>query len=98
MEAPPHSESPVSVCKGHVGLVLLDDGSSTFYLAIPLDNIRAFCKKPRKYLMYLGWCILDSKGKLADEHREEIDEDRDLDDQGIYRYIPEQELGTFLSR
>jgi hypothetical protein len=81
MEAPPHLESPISVCEGHVELVLLDNESSTFYLTIPLNNIRAFCKKPWKYLMYLGWCIFDSKGKLAGEHCEEINKDRELDAQ-----------------
>jgi hypothetical protein len=47
--------------------------------------------------MYLGWCIFDSKEKMASEHCEEINKDRDWYDQWIYRYISEQELGMFLS-
>jgi hypothetical protein len=98
MASPPHSKLSVSVPKCHVALVLLEDGSSNFYLKIPLDTIRDFCSKPLKYLIYLGWCILGCEGILADEHGEEIAVTGVIYDQAIYRYIPEPELGTFLSQ
>jgi hypothetical protein len=34
------------------------EGEVWFYLDIPLDDINPLCLRPRKYLLYLGWCIL----------------------------------------
>jgi len=55
----------VTVPQGHVGLVLLQNGNSTFYLEIPLNIINGLCLRPRKYLRFLGWCILGVEGVLA---------------------------------
>jgi hypothetical protein len=33
-------------------------GEKWFYLDIPLDTIDKLCLTPRKYLLYLAWCIL----------------------------------------
>ena len=33
-------------------------GEDWLYLDIPLDTIDNLCLTPRKYLVYLGWCIL----------------------------------------
>jgi hypothetical protein len=89
----------VSVPEGHVALVLLQEGNLSFYLQIPLTVIHSVCLKPRKYLLFLGWCILGDEGILALEHEgDEINTDGDLDDQGIYHYVPAGNLGMFLSR
>jgi hypothetical protein len=99
MSSPSHTDSAtVSVPEGQVALVLLQEGDSSFYLRIPLSIINSLCLKPRKYLLFLGWCILGSEGVLALEHDGfAINTKEDLDDQGIYHYVPTRPLGTFLS-
>jgi hypothetical protein len=57
--------SAISVPDGHIGLILLHEQHSSFYLQIPLDIIGSLCLKPRKYLLFLGWCILGVEGALA---------------------------------
>ncbi|KAF9519465.1 hypothetical protein BS47DRAFT_1358081 [Hydnum rufescens UP504] len=42
---------------GYVRLILALD--PCFYLEIPLTEIDALCLSPRKYLVFLAWCILD---------------------------------------
>jgi hypothetical protein len=54
-----------SVPPDHVGLVLLHEEDSSFYLQIPLHIIGSLCLKPLKYLLFLGWCILGIEGVLA---------------------------------
>jgi hypothetical protein len=82
--------------RGYVALVLLQNRNSAFYLQIPIDTINRLCLKPCKYLLFLGWCILGVEGALA-LGDDEIDTDEDLDDRGIYHYIPDEDLGTLLS-
>jgi len=50
-----------------------------------LDVIRSLCSKPRKYLVFLGWCILGVEGVLTLDD-DEIETDGDLNDEGIYYY------------
>ena len=91
----------------HVGLLLVknesndEDGNGNgeencFYLDIPLTTIDYLCLTPRKYLLYLGWCILGLEAEyeslalgLADEDGEflEIDNDGDLEGGGIYTLL-----------
>lgn len=71
---------------GHVRLILLQEEDSSFYLEIPLDIIHSLCLKPRKYLVFLGWCILGVEGVLTRNDDDEIETDGDLDDEGIYYY------------
>jgi hypothetical protein len=99
MSSPSYSESSTpSVPEGHVALVLLREEESVYYLKIPLNIISSLCLTPRKYLVFLGWCILGVEGVLALKHDGDgIDTDGDLDDQGIYHYVPVAGLGTFLS-
>jgi hypothetical protein len=67
--SPPPATPPAdSVPEGYVRLNLLyEEEESPFYLQIPLDIIASLCLKPRKYLRFLGWCILGIKGDLAVE-------------------------------
>ncbi|KAM6490780.1 hypothetical protein JOM56_013743 [Amanita muscaria] len=89
------SSSGSSVPKGHVALVLLREGDSELCLQIPSDSISSLCLTPRKYLLFLGWCILGVEGVLALEHDGDgIDTDGDLDDQEIYHYVPVAGLGV----
>ncbi|KAF8523457.1 hypothetical protein BU17DRAFT_63749 [Hysterangium stoloniferum] len=78
----------LSIPDHFVGLVLLDDEDSPFYLQIPLDTIESLCLKPRKYLCYLAWSILGVEGSLAlESDGDSISTDGDLDSGGIYYYI-----------
>jgi len=78
----------VSVPQGHVAFILLYGEDASFYLEIPLDVINSLCLRPRKYLVFLGWCILGVEGVLALEHDGEgIGTDGNLDNQGIYYYV-----------
>jgi len=78
----------ISVPEGHVALILLQVGASSFYLQIPLNIIDSLCLKPRKYLLFLGWCILGVEGVLARKrHGNEIPLNGNLINQGIYHYV-----------
>jgi hypothetical protein len=79
-----------SIPWGHVRLILL----SSFYLQIPLNVIRSLCLKPRKYLIFLGWCILGVEGRLAREAGgDAIATNGSLEDQGTYHYVADSDLG-----
>ena len=81
---------------GHVRLVLLGEENPSLYLDIPLEIIESLCLKPRKYLLYLGWCILGVEGVLSDEHDgDEISTDGTLDEHEIYYYVGPDDAGTF---
>ena len=47
----------------------------------------SLCLQPRKYLRYLGWCILGVIGDVSDEQGNVIALDGELIDQGVYHYI-----------
>ena len=101
MNTPAASPPPTdSVPGGHVQLNLIyEQGESPFYLQIPLDIITSLCLKPRKYLRFLGWCILGIKGDLAVENGgdlERISTEGDLEEEGIYYYrVPNNGDVTF---
>jgi hypothetical protein len=103
--SPDSRGTTISVPEGHVALILLHDlhepeEVSSFYLQIPLAAIGSLCLKPRKFLLFLGWCILGVEGVLALENDGVgIGTDGNLDDQGVYYYVVAADLlGTFLSR
>ena len=93
-----HTE--ISVHEGHVALVLLPverspDGKY-FYLEIPIDIINSLCLRPRKYLRYLGWCILGNNGILSFEHNgNEIDDPHGGVQGGeVYYYVMNTSFGV----
>ena len=89
-------EPVVSIPQGHVRLILLSVNDSSFYLQIPLDIIGSLCLKPRKYLVFLGWCILGVEGQLARENDGRgISTTGVLEDQGIYYYVTDDVGGKF---
>ena len=92
-----NSVEPVaSIPQGHVRLILLSVNDSLFYLQIPLDIISSLCLKPRKYLVFLGWCILGVEGRLARENDGHgIATTGALEDQGIYYYVTDDVGGKF---
>ena len=93
---PPASESIQDVPLGHVRLVLVRD--APFYLEIPLKIIHSLCSTPRKYLVFLGWCILGVEGGLAERHdSERMALDGALDDQGLYYYVTNGQIGKLSS-
>jgi hypothetical protein len=72
------------------------DLPSSFYLQIPLEVIHALCLKPRKYLLYLGWCVLGIEGVLAVEHNgNPIMTEGDLDNQGVYYFVTLEDASAF---
>jgi hypothetical protein len=78
----------VPIPEGHIRLILLTINNSSFYLQIPLDIIGSLCSKPRKYLIFLGWCILGVEGQLAREPGgDAITRTGSLKDQGTYYYV-----------
>lgn len=77
---------------GFIHLVLLSQ-EAPFYLEIPIAIVATVCLSPRKYLRYLGWCVLGVVGVLTDEQENEIVLDGELLDQGVYRYlVPDQNV------
>ena len=73
-----------------------DESEGWFYLDIPLNSIDSLCLTPRKYLLYLGWCILglDANAEsltlgLAGEDGvfRPIENDGELEGGGIYHLI-----------
>ena len=96
----PSGNSRISVPEGHVALVLLQRGSSDFYLEIPIAIINSLCLRPRKYLRFLAWCILGNHGKLVIEPGgDELDNpDGGVEDQDIYYHDMNIGYGAFRSR
>ena len=91
--------SAIAVPDGYVSLILLQEEDSSFYLQVPLNIIHSLCLKPRKYLRYLGWCILGVEGVLALRHGGSgIDTTGDLENQGIYYYVVDAGTGTLFPR
>ena len=77
---------------GFIHLVLLSQ-QNPFYLQIPIAIVGTVCLSPRKYLRYLGWCVLGVIGVLIDEQGNEIALNGGLVDQGVYHYIvPDQNV------
>jgi len=80
--------SPPTPPSGFVHLILSShEEEDPFYLEIPIPIVISVCLSPRKYLQYLGWCVLGVVGRLVDEEGNEITLNGALLDQGIYRYI-----------
>ena len=76
----------ISISEGHVGLVLLTDGDSSFYLEIPLVAINANSLDAAKYLLFVGWCVMGAEGLLSlQPDGEELDVD--IEEEGIYYYL-----------
>jgi hypothetical protein len=92
------SSSSPPVFDNHVCLVLIHEGdlASSFYLQIPLEVIHALCFRPRKYLLYLGWCILGIEGVLSVEpNGNPIMTEGDLDNQGVYYFVTPEDASAF---
>jgi hypothetical protein len=96
LSAPPASP-PDPVPPGYIRLILIHENHLPFYLQIPLDIITSLCVKPRKYLIFLGWCILGVEGGLAlNPAGEGIETDGDLEDEGIYYFVSPEGSGKAL--
>jgi hypothetical protein len=87
------SAEPESVLPGHIRLILTPD--SSFYLEIPLNIIKCLCLKPRKYLVFLGWCIFGDEGELRkNQGGQAMSLDGDLDDESVYHFVRPAGRGT----
>ena len=74
--------------QGKVWLILYEpsDGREFFYLDLPIHVLEPLCLRPRKYLRYLGWCVLGIEGRVMLD-KQDIGVEGKLVDQGVYRYI-----------
>ena len=88
-----HSQSPQQLApeQGKIRFILYRpaDSLDSLYLDIPTSIPPLMCQRPRKYLRYLGWCILGVEARVAmdspySEH--DIGNEGSLEDQGVYRY------------
>lgn len=80
------SESLSDVPEGSIHLVLLLD--PLLYLQIPLNEIIELCLRPRKYLAFVGWCILAIEGGLVKApDSAELDPDGELDDRALLYFV-----------
>ena len=69
----------------------LSQRAPLFQSCLLTEIVATLSLSPRKYLRYLGWCVLGVIGVLNDEEGNEIELDGELDDRGVYHYIlPDQ--------
>ena len=64
-------------------------GQPPFLLEIPTNFIDTLCTRPRKYLRYLGWCILGVDGHVSmqsPQFVEDVGNDGRLVDTAVYYY------------
>ena len=81
---------PTTIRIYHLVLMSQED---LIYLEIPTAIVSTVCLRPRKYLRYLGWCVLGVIGDVSDEQGNVIELDGELVDQGVYHYIvPDQNV------
>jgi hypothetical protein len=77
------------------------DGSDPLCLDIPTSMPASFCLCPRKYLRYLGWCVLGIEGHVAKvspgEAVDDIGDEGTLDGQGVYQYCYSSAEGNWFS-
>jgi hypothetical protein len=71
--------------------LLFEQQPDPFYLEIALRIIRDVCRRPPKYLRYLGWCVLGVEGPLQDAQGRPVNQDGELVNKGVYHYtLPER--------
>jgi hypothetical protein len=81
--------------EGNVQLIVLrpPDGSLALYLEMPILHLKSLCIRPRKYLRYLGWCIMGVDGRVARDSPQpvnDIGDEGELESGSVYSYrIPE---------
>lgn len=81
--------------EGNIQLIVVRplDGSPALYLEIPIAHLASLCIRPRKYLRYLGWCIVGVEGRVARDSPQPVNDIKDegeLESGSVYSYqIPE---------
>ena len=81
--------------EGNTQLIVVKslNDSPALYLEIPLNHLDSLSERPRKYLRYLGWCIMGVEGHVAmDSPRpaNDIGDEGLLEAGAVYSYrIPE---------
>jgi hypothetical protein len=92
------SSASTPVPDNSVWLILIHQRvlSKSFYLQIPLDVINTLCSRPRKYLLFLGWCVLGMEGVLAVEpNGDGIVTEGGLNNRAIYYFVTPDGAGMF---
>jgi hypothetical protein len=90
LSSQPSSQPP----RGYIRLVLFPQPlpQDSFYLEISIAFVATVCLNPRKYLKYLGWCVLGVTGTVKDGEGNRIGSNGPLVDQAIYHYtIPDDQ-------
>jgi hypothetical protein len=81
--------------EGNIQFIVLrpPNGSPALYLEIPIAHLDLLCERPRKYLKYLGWCIMGVEGRVArvsPQPTEDIGNEGVLEAGSVYAFrIPE---------
>jgi hypothetical protein len=67
--------------EGSIQLIVVRplNDSPALYLEIPVDHLNSLSERPRKYLRYLGWCIMGVEGHVA---RDSPQPEDDIGDEG----------------
>ena len=87
--------------EGNIQLIIYTPPeSSALYLEVPIAHIIPLCVRPRKFLRYIGWCIMGVEGHVSRDSPTPIDnigDDGDLTGGHVYSYqLPEgQDLCLF---
>lgn len=76
---------------GNIRLIIYrpTNNSDSLFLEIPTPVPGSLCVHPRKYLRYLGWCILGVEGYVVMDSpisEDGIGDEGPLEDQGVYCY------------
>ncbi len=85
--------------EGNIQLIVLRPlDSPAVYLEIPVVHLIPLCIRPRKYLRYLGWCILGVEGHVARDSPQplnDIKDDGELESGSVYSYRTPEGLYLF---
>lgn len=77
--------------EGNIQLIVIRaiNDSPALYLEIPVNHISLLSVHPRKYLRYLGWCIMGVAGRVAKDSpqpEDNIGDEGDLEAGDVYSY------------
>jgi len=86
---------------GNIQLILYrstNDSELSLYLEVSTSHLGSLCLHPRKYLRFLGWCIMGIEGHVALDSPHSVDDIGDvgeLENHGVYSYRMAEGLRPF---
>ena len=76
--------------EGNIQLIVYTPpGSPALYLEVPIAHITPLCVRPRKFLKYIGWCIMGVEGHVSRDFPSPMDnigDEGDLTGGHVYSY------------